>query len=180
MVKYVAFLRGINLGNRRPPMSRLKELFEELKFKHVATFIASGNVLFSSAAKDAGRLEARISKHLQSSLGYQVDTFVRTAEEVVKAAEAKAFKDQDREGVTIHIGFLQRPFSPDVAKKLESIRTGDDEFRVLGREFYWLCRIRTSDSIVWKLPEVKALKLPTMTLRNRTSVRKLIAKHLKD
>ena len=48
MPRYVAFLRGINLGKRRPPMSELKRLFEELGFTNVATFIASGNVLFET------------------------------------------------------------------------------------------------------------------------------------
>ena len=35
-----------------------------------------------------------------------------------------------------------------------------------------------SDSIVWTLPEAKALKLPTSTMRSMVSLRKLIAKHL--
>jgi uncharacterized protein (DUF1697 family) len=43
--RYIAFLRGINLGKRRLPMSQLKALFEELGFREVETFIASGNVV---------------------------------------------------------------------------------------------------------------------------------------
>ena len=45
-----------------------------------------------------------------------------------------------------------------------------------GREFYWLCRIRTSESIVWRLPEIKAVALKTSTMRNITMIRKLAAK----
>jgi uncharacterized protein (DUF1697 family) len=56
--RYVAFLRGINLGQRRPPMSRLRALFGEMGFDEVETFIASGNVLFSCRQKNCGRLEA--------------------------------------------------------------------------------------------------------------------------
>ena len=66
----------------------------------------------------------------------------------------------------------------ETARKLAAVRTETDEFRVVGREYYWLCRIRTSDSKVWTLPEIKALRLPTATMRNMTSLRKLIAKHL--
>ncbi len=48
MFHYLAFLRGINLGKRRIEMARLRTLFVELKFADVATFIASGNVIFAS------------------------------------------------------------------------------------------------------------------------------------
>jgi hypothetical protein len=58
------------------------------------------------------------------------------------------------------------------------VRTASDEFRVTGREYYWLCRTLTHESKVWTLPEIKALNLPTATMRNLTSIRKLIAKHL--
>ena len=52
MTRYVAFLRGINLGKRRVVMTDLKRAFEDAKFQNVATFIASGNVLFDSAVRD--------------------------------------------------------------------------------------------------------------------------------
>ena len=76
MQRYIAFLRGINLGKRRLAMSRLKALFEKLGFRDVETFIASGNVLFSCKATDTSALESRIAKHLHASLGYEVDTSV--------------------------------------------------------------------------------------------------------
>ena len=176
--RYIAFLRGINLGNRRLPMSRLKALFEELGFDDVETFIASGNVLFSTKATESGRLESRIARHLETSLGYDVDTFVRTVDEVAAIGRAHVFPEDGQEGIRIHVGLFQQELPPGVARRLAGLRTAEDEFRVIGREFYWLCRVRTSDSKVWMLPELKALRLPTSTLRNISSIRKLIAKHL--
>ena len=69
MQRYIAFLRGINLGKRRLPMSQLKALFEELGFDDVETFIASGNIVFSSKVTNTSRLESQIAKHLEASLG---------------------------------------------------------------------------------------------------------------
>lgn len=178
MERFVAFLRGINLGKRRPPMSQLKELFEEMGFDEVETFIASGNVLFSSKKRTRSELEARIAQQLEDSLGYAVDTFVRTAEEVVAIGKAKMFPEDGEPGVTIHVGFLHDELAPAVARKLTAVRTAEDELRAGGREYYWLCRVRTPDSKVWTLPEVKALRLPSSSMRNITSIRKLIAKHL--
>ena len=93
MQRYIAFLRGINLGKRRLPMSQLRDLFEELGFDDVETFIASGNIVFSSKVKDASQLESRIAKHLEASLGYNVDTFVRTAEEVATIGRTRVFRE---------------------------------------------------------------------------------------
>jgi uncharacterized protein (DUF1697 family) len=93
MERYVAFLRGINLGKRRPPMSQLRELFEEMGFDEVETFIASGNVLFSSKQRMRSELETRIARQLEDSLGYAVDTFVRTVEEVTAIGKAKMFPE---------------------------------------------------------------------------------------
>lgn len=159
-------------------MSQLKSLFENLGFADVETFIASGNVIFSTGEKDARSLESRIAGHLEKSLGYEVDTFVRTDKEVIKMGRSKIFPEDGREGITIHVGFLHQKLPGKIARELAGIRTDVDEFKITEREIYWLCRVRTSESKVWTLPEVKALHLPTMTMRNLTSVRKLIAKHL--
>jgi uncharacterized protein (DUF1697 family) len=178
MERYVAFLRGINLGKRRPPMSQLRELFEEMGFDEVETFIASGNVLFSSKQRMRSELETRIARQLEDSLGYAVDTFVRTVEEVTAIGKAKMFPEDGELGVTIHVGLLHEELAPAAARKLSAVRTTEDEFRAGGREYYWLCRVRIPDSKVWTLPEVKALRLPSSSMRNITSIRKLIAKHL--
>jgi uncharacterized protein (DUF1697 family) len=159
-------------------MSRLKALFEELELEQVETFIASGNVLFTSEQTEVGRLESRIAKLLATSLGYTVDTFARGADEVVAIARAKIFPDQDKEEIMIHVGFLQEPLPPALARKFAAVRTPENEFQVKGREYFWLCRGRTSDWKVWTLPEIKALRLPTSSMRNLTSIRKLVAKHL--
>ena len=159
-------------------MSQLKAPFEELGFGEVETFIASGNVLFTSRQAEVGLLESRIARQLETSLGYSVDTFVRTAQEVVAIGKAKVFPEEREAGITIHVGFMHEPLAPAVARKLAAIRTPEDELRVRGREYYWLCRVRTSESKIWTLPEIKALRLPTSSMRNMTSIRKLIAKHI--
>lgn len=178
MQRYVAFLRGMNLGKRRLAMSELKALFEKLDFAEVETFIASGNVLFSSPKKKTSQLEAQIAAHLEKSLGYRVDTFIRTTAEVAAIGKGKVFRDEGKPGVTVHVGFLHEKLPAEVARELAAVRTAEDSFRVADREYYWLCRVRTSESRVWASSEIKALRLPTSSMRNMTSIRKLIAKHI--
>lgn len=178
MHHYIAFLRGINLGHRRLKMDRLVELFAELKFADVATFIASGNVIFSSRSADGAKLARQIEKHLASSLGYDVDTFVRTRAEVAAVAAFCSFAaaDMDDPANTIHAGFLSSSLAPEQHRGLEACRSDVDEFRVVGREYFWLCRrIKTHESKIWMSKELKALKLPSSSMRNLTTIRKLAA-----
>lgn len=176
MPRYVALLRSINVGRRRIAMSELREHFETLGFAKVATFIASGNVIFETRARDSAKLEQRIEKHLAAKLGYEVDTFVRRDDEVIAATEHTAFADGAPEGGGIYVTFLKESLDAIIAKKLTVCRSEIDEFHVNEREIYWLCRTKSSESKIWTSPKVKALKLPTGTMRNLTSLRKLVAK----
>lgn len=178
MHHYIAFLRGMNLGNRRIKMDALRSHFEALKFADVETFIASGNVIFSSQQADSAKLEATIQKYLEKTLGYAVNTFVRTRGEVIAAATFQPFSaaDMDSPENTVHCGFLQATLTPVQARGLAACRSEFDAFRVNGREYYWLCRrIPSHESKVWTSPELKALKLPSSSMRNLTTVRKLAA-----
>ena len=175
MPHYIAFLRGINLGKRRVIMSLLQSLFVELGYSEVSTFIASGNVLFTAREKNAAKLEDQISQHLEKSLGYEVDTFVRTRAEVVTVAQAGAFEIDERSEFSVYVAFLQNPLAAEIAQRLSNVRTETDEIKVIGREYYWLCKIRSSESKVWSSKDIKALRLPTSTMRSITSLRKLVA-----
>jgi uncharacterized protein (DUF1697 family) len=111
MHHYIAFLRGINLGKRRIKMDDLRVLFEQMKFTGVETFIASGNVIFASKSGDTGKLENKIQVHLKKSLGYEVDTFVRSRAEVAAIAAHRPFiaADLDHPNHTVHAGFFSEP-----------------------------------------------------------------------
>ena len=176
---YIAFLRGINLGNRRIKMDQLRARFEEMKFAEVATFIASGNVLFASKTADRRQLETKIQDQLKASLGYEVDTFVRTRAEVAAVAAFRPFAQADMAapGNSIYCSFLKEPLGAAQARGLVACRTEVDAFCVAGREFFWLCRIRSAESKVWASPPMRALKLPSSSARNLTTLRKLAAEY---
>lgn len=176
MTVYIAFLRAINVGGRTVKMDRLRGLFEALGFTGVETFIASGNVIFQSPAEDPRALEQQIEAHLAASLGFQVATFVRTAAELAAIAAAIPFPTDEIESNTLYVGFLHAPPSAEALGKLAGLTTPLDEFRVHGREMYWLCRTTISQSKVNGGQLERALGMPT-TLRNVTTVRKLAANY---
>jgi uncharacterized protein (DUF1697 family) len=171
--RYVALLRGINLGGHTVKMDRLRSLFAELGFKNVETLIASGNVVFDSGSKNAAALERKIEVHLEKSLGFPAATYVRTAEQLAEVLEHEAL--QDLRANTVYIGFLSEPPSKAAHAKLMSHSTKSDEFHVREREVYWLCSTHMSESSFFRVGIEKALGMKA-TVRNVTTVAKLVEK----
>jgi uncharacterized protein (DUF1697 family) len=173
MPRHIALLRAINVGGHVVKMDRLRTLFEELGFENVETFIASGNVLFDAPRKGAASLEARIEAHLRAALGYDVATFVRTPAELEAVVAYRPFgtPDPTEAGANMWVAFLRAPIDDAAREQLLAFRTPTDEFHTHGREAYWLCRTRFSDSPVKTARLEKTLGPSTM--RNVTTVRKL-------
>src|SRR5512146_2053794 len=91
MERYVAFLRGMNLGNRRIKNEELRVLFEGLEFDQVATFRASGNVAFTAGGGSEKALAGRIETGVGEGLGYEVTAFLRGCAEVREIAAREPF-----------------------------------------------------------------------------------------
>jgi uncharacterized protein (DUF1697 family) len=78
MERHVALLRAVNVGGRKLPMAELRALAEALGWSDVATYIQSGNLVFS-AAGGAGELESRLEAAIGKEFGLEVPVIVRTA-----------------------------------------------------------------------------------------------------
>ena len=176
--RYIALLRAINVGGRTVRMEELRKLFDALGFAGTETFIASGNVIFESPARNAAALEKRIEAALEISLGYEVATFVRSPAELAAIAVHEPFaRDElDLPGVALYIGFLRDPPGDDARQKLLALRSPIDDFHVHGRELYWLARGKMSESKISNVVLERILGTRT-TMRNVTTVRKLAAKY---
>lgn len=172
--RYVAFLRAVNVGGRIVKMAELKKIFEAAGFADVSTFIASGNVLFSSP-RPPSRLEPQIEAALHKALGFEVRTMVRSDAEVVAAAGYDAFSPGELAGGTLYVGFAQTPPAAPSVRQVLALQTAVDELRLHGREIYWLGRRGIADSTISMARIEKALQTPA-TFRNINTVRRLAAK----
>jgi uncharacterized protein (DUF1697 family) len=90
--KFVAFLRGINVGGRTVKMAELKRAFESLGFRNVRTILASGNVVFDAARGDRASLTREIEETLKKRWGFDIPTALRSAEDLSALAAADPFK----------------------------------------------------------------------------------------
>lgn len=177
MSNTIAFLRAINVGGHVVRMSDLKKVFETLGFAGVETFIASGNVVFQSSAKKHAAIETKIERALEKALGYAVPTFVRTSDELATIAAATPFAPAEHaRAQAFVVGLLKAPLPTASASRVLAFNSDIDAFHVRGREVYWLCRHKQSDSKFSNAVFERALGVPS-TWRGISTMRKMAAKY---
>lgn len=177
MPRYIAFLRAINVGGRVVKMDQLREIFVALDFANVETFIASGNVIFETKSKDHRALQKTIEAQLQQSLGYAVETFLRTDAEVAAIARYQPFDETTmKAAVAFNVAFLAEPLNKEMLTTLQSFKTEVDEFHANDCEVYWLCRVKQSDSKFSNAAFEKKLKVKA-TFRGLNTIVRLAAKY---
>jgi uncharacterized protein (DUF1697 family) len=176
--RYVALLRAINVGGRTVKMDVLREIFASLGFTTVETFIASGNAIFDAPGRvTETRLVKQIEDALQAALGFEVITFLRTPAELAAIAAYEPFPSSAIAGAKgLYVGFLHVAPGADAAAKLLALRSPTDDFRVHGRELYWLASEGMGLSKISTAALERLLGARTTT-RNVTTVRKLAAKY---
>jgi len=129
-------------------MATLRGEFEAAGLTDVETFIASGNVVFRTPSKNTAAVERKIEARLEKALGYPVRTFVRTGAEVAAVTRHNAFsKTSIQRALALNVGFLAEPLGPPQTATVMSLKSKFDDFHVHGREIYWLCRVRQSESV---------------------------------
>jgi uncharacterized protein (DUF1697 family) len=177
MPRFIACLRAINVGGHTVKMDALRQHFESLGFSDVETFIASGNVIFESPSKNTKSLETSIEDNLRDALGYEVAVFLRTDAELAEISDYVPFRPPDlAAAAALNIAFLKESLADASVKKLLSLQTDIDDFRVHGREVYWLCRKKQSESTFSNAVLEKALGIKS-TLRGVNTIQKMAAKY---
>jgi uncharacterized protein (DUF1697 family) len=133
MGSFIALLRAVNVGGTgKLPMSELKAMCEELGFGSVRTYIASGNVVFTSRKSEAA-VKAALEKRLQAYAGRPLGVMVRSAEEMAQVAAENPFP-KAAPNRTVAIFLDGKPPADTLAgirgKKDEEIRLGRREIYV--------------------------------------------------
>ena len=173
----VAFLRAINVGGRNVKAPELIRVFARAGLADVTTFLASGNVIFTAPGAAGPRLEGKLAAALEAALGYPVPVFVRSGPELVAVAAHEPFPPaMVQEARAIHVLFLAQPATPAFTRGLTAYRNAEDEFHVRGREAWWLCRTRITESPFGKAPAERRLGV-TWTARNRNTVVRLVERY---
>jgi uncharacterized protein (DUF1697 family) len=171
VTRFVAFLRAVNVGKRTVPMAVAKQALVELGFDEVASYVNSGNLLFRTSGA-APSHEAAIRSKLEAIFGFELTTFVRTANQVRALATDKPF-GAIRSGHT-HFGLLTlTPLTAAEKKAVEALSNDHDEVVVVGRDVHWLIRSKSTETTLGPKQWKQALPDNPTTARNTTMLAKL-------
>lgn len=174
MPHYVALLRGINVGgNRLIKMEDLKQMFVAMKFKQVSTYIQSGNVFFDAKETEAGPLREKIENALLKDLGYSVDIYLRTADEIETIIKYDAFKRMKaEEEAKLNVSFLSAAPGKAEIKAFEALSTEIDTLHIHKSELYTMSYRGRGDNLDIDKLLKKQLGLKATT-RNWNTTQKL-------
>lgn len=177
MGRYVAFLRGMNLGGRRIRNEQLCGEFEAMGFTNVSAFLASGNIVFETDERSRGALVAMIEDGLREGLGYEVPTLLRSAEEVTAVASTGPFRGElGVNGGKPQVMLLPAPPAARARALVLGLATEADRLAFGGCELHWLPEQGISSSKLDLAAIEKAIG-PTTT-RTRNTLERLVVKYL--
>jgi uncharacterized protein (DUF1697 family) len=130
--RYVALLRAVNVGGTKLPMSELRAVCVAAGFEQVETYIASGNVVFTSHASGA-QVQSQLQRRLAELAGKPITVVLRTAAQMRSVLAANPFAQ--REPRLTHAFFLPTPPPKDAIdgarhRQDEDIRLGEREIYV--------------------------------------------------
>jgi uncharacterized protein (DUF1697 family) len=172
-VRYVALLRGINVGGKTlVKMDALKACLEELGLDNVSTYIASGNVLFESGEDDAAKLETKIERAIEKRFELPVKVVVldrRAYARIVKAIPKQWMGDAT---VRANVAFVRR--GTDAKRVVRELQPDPEieQVKAVNGAILWATkRDALNRSVMRKLIGGAAYK--ELTVRNLKTTRKL-------
>jgi uncharacterized protein (DUF1697 family) len=172
----------MNVGGHRLTNEQLRAHFTAMGFTQVATFRASGNVVFAddrpgSSPRAEREVADAIEQGLVAALGYEVPTFIRAAQELREMAAAQPFATEHVDGSAgkLQVALLSTTPPPSARKAVLALSSDSDRLSFGARELYWLPSAGLLESpldlkLIGKL-------LGTMTMRTKGTIEQITSKH---
>lgn len=128
--KYVAFLRGINVGgHHKVPMANLCTALKKLNLKNIVTLLNSGNIIFESIERD---IENKISEHLEKVFGFPIPTIIRKSESIRDLLDSNPFKGAKiSKDTRLYVSFLRKNSNNELKLPWRSV---DKSYTIVGRK----------------------------------------------
>lgn len=173
-MRYVALLRGINLGGKTMiNMGDLKAEFEKLGLRNVTSYINSGNIAFDTAKASESKLVARIETAVEARFGRAVAVMVREQPDIERIIRNNPFDGQYESHKEMHVLFLKDEMPAEKREQLHASALKGERYEVRGREIYCHLPLGVANSLMTKGFFEKKPRVPT-TARNWRTVQRLV------
>jgi uncharacterized protein (DUF1697 family) len=132
MGRMVALLRAVNVGGRKLPMAELRALCAGLGWTDIATYIQSGNLVFTAPGK-ADAIEAVLEKAIEKEFGLDVPVIVRSKAEWAKYPGLNPFPKAAKDApAKLHLLLSKRPPAKDAAETIQARAKAGEQVRQTG------------------------------------------------
>jgi uncharacterized protein (DUF1697 family) len=173
-MKYIALLRGINVGgNNKVAMSDLKLCFEACGYTSVSTYINSGNVIFESNETDEALLVQSIEAAIEKQFGFKVVVAVISADELSDSMKhvPKWWGTDDSKHNAIFV--IAPATAEQIMREVGEAKPEYEKVAAHGKIIFWTAPLKTfSRTRYAKIVGTKAYQ--SVTIRNANTTKKLL------
>ncbi len=175
MIQYICLMRGINVGGKNMvAMKTLKDLFEELGFLQVRTYINSGNILFKCDQRESEVLATRCQIAIKQSLNLDISLMILSEEQLVDAmAHTPIWWDTDQKSKHNAIFVIPPATSEEIVKGMGDIKPEYEKVDWFGPIIFWSAPLTTFSRTRWS-QIVKTPYYGSITIRNANTTKKLL------
>ena len=175
MNRYIALLRGINVGTaKRIAMLELRELFTDLGYSDVATLLNSGNVIFCSDESDTRAISSSIQDAILERFLFPVRTIVVSSSDLATIISKDPFTKLALDPSRYLIGFVSDPKVLSLCTSLENDSWSPEALSIGSKAAYIWCANGIIESSLMK--SLSRIAKDSITTRNLATVLKLQAK----
>lgn len=135
-MKYIALIRGVNVGGKRIKMAHLKENFESMGYKNVKTYLQSGNVIFEDKSSNITEIRQNIENNINKEFEFSVNVIIRTEKELEYIIINNPFNKENMEISSLYVTFLQNVPDEEILANLDLNIEDNERFEIIGKEIY--------------------------------------------
>ncbi len=140
MTRYIALLRGINVGGHaKVSMDDLRQVFSHVGYTGVTTYLQSGNVLFTTPSPNPAQLTSDIEQAIARALALSTTVLLRSSEELTTVTQANPFLSRGIDPTRLHVTFLRELPLPTHIAQIQPPASTPDEYIPIGQEIYLHC-----------------------------------------
>lgn len=175
MEKYIAFLRGINVGgHNRLPMAELKLNLEQIGFENVVTYINSGNILVSSKHTDVAEIKVQFETIILEAFKLKIPVMILSLDDLSAALNhAPVWWDVDETSKHNAIFVLQSADVQTVYREICDLKLASEQVDLYGNVIFWSVPIEDySAASLSKVVRPKTLE--KITVRNAKTTKKML------
>lgn len=175
MEKYIALLRGVNVGGKNSiSMPLLKAAFEEGGFSEVITYINSGNILFCDEKAEVVDLQQKCRQIILDQFGLDISVAVIPAGDLAEALRhAPGWWGSDKESKHNALFVIAPADAEAIVREVGEIKPEYEQVAHHGRVIFWSAPLKTFSRTRWS----KIVSTPayaSVTIRNANTARKLL------